>query len=218
MRLRRPILHAALPIKVGRGAAAYAPRDQSGLWFRFVAKPDEEAVIVRIQSAREPDVCAIVLGAARAFVDPTKMPSRVVVDSGISEAVAGSIVIARRAIHEARLACCRCVFVFRRFRKTAARYGSRNLKCGDGFRIDPKPPIDGDQLIVLLNEVIAGREQAEARILFSNVTLHPQHGNVSVLPEKARVHRIGLLFGGEIARRIIAGNKKAEGIASALAG
>src|SRR5438270_7588758 len=161
MRIRFPILHAALPIKVRRGAVAYAPRDQSGFWFRFVAKPGEEAMIVRIQSPREPYVGTIVLRAARAFVDPTKMSSRVVVDSRVGEAVAGSIVIARRAIHEARLAGRPGMFGFRRFREATARCRSRNLKRCDCFGIDPEATVKGEELIMFFDKVVAGRKQAD---------------------------------------------------------
>src|SRR2546425_12127436 len=71
---------------------------------------------------------------------------------------------------------------------------------------------------MFFDEVVAGGEQTEVRILFSNITFQTQHCNVSVLPEKARVHWIGLLFGGEISRRVVAGDEKPECIAPALAG
>src|SRR5207253_11392019 len=41
VRLRRPILHATLPIKVRRAPIHYAPRDQSCFWFWLVTRSEE---------------------------------------------------------------------------------------------------------------------------------------------------------------------------------
>ena len=56
------------------------------------------------------------------------MPTREIVDSGVSEALTSAVVIARRVINKARLAGGRRVFVSGRLSETTARCGSGNLK------------------------------------------------------------------------------------------
>src|ERR1044072_5003346 len=76
--------------------------------------------------------------------------------------------------------------------------------------------IDSENLIMLLDKVVTGRDQPHAAFL-ADITLQPQNTDVSFLINQREVERIKTLIAIESARALVRGQHQAIGISPCLA-
>ena len=100
--------------------------------------------------------------------------------------------------------------------KHSARGGTEHLEVEDGLCVDAEAPVNAGQLVVLLDEVVAGRDEADVRLL-AYVVLQAQDADVGVLVEEAEVIRIEPFVTAKVTRPVVGSEEQAEGVAAALA-
>src|SRR5262249_40499446 len=101
------------------------------------------------------------------------------------------------------------------------RIRSENLKAEGRLLIETETAVEAAQLVVLLDEVVAGGDQSQVPFL-ADVALEAQDADVSVLVQKtldARTRlRIVALVLAEIARRFVRSHQQPEAVAPATPG
>src|SRR5215813_11854566 len=95
---------------------------------------------------------------------------------------------------------------------------AEELKAEGRLLIDPEAPVEASHLIMLLDEVIAGGDQAQASFS-TDVAFEAQDADVSVLVQKLLdVRALGRIIAfvlAEIARRVVRSEQKSEIVAPA---
>src|SRR6266581_3472978 len=137
------------------------------------------------------------------------MPAVFAVVVVVTKPIAGAVKIARGPAVETGGSCRRSVKIGAGILKATPRHRPENLKTKRGLLIQFESSVEPGKLIVPLDEVVTGSEKANVRFT-AHVVLQPNHRNVGVLIHETEVHGVGALIGGEVSRRVVAGQQNTE--------
>src|SRR5207249_7399467 len=133
--------------------------------------------------AREADVRAIIARSAIPVRAVVEVAAVFAVTDLITEAISSPIKGARRSVVKAWHRNQRRVEICGWIVKAMTRRRAQNLKIKGGLFVDLKTSIDARELVVLLNKVIARRQETDTR-LFADIMLEPNDSDVSILVEE----------------------------------
>src|SRR6266508_1693005 len=199
------VLRTPPPVELDKRCVERAPRNQPALRLRLGVVTRVDAPDIGVSARGEAQVRAVIPRVARAGKLQIQPPPCTVQFREISKSIPRAVQIS----------------IDLRVVEGPPRVCTEQLEREEGVAVQTQASVNAREMIVLLDEIGAGRDQSDARLI-ADVAPDAQNSGVSVVVDEPgdcrELRRIGSLVFAEIARSVVARQQRAEIRAAAFAG